>query len=103
VSPSRIVGTILLCGIGLWLAVTRHAKFQFGGDPDSTYRRSGVIHVNATGADAVAIGAFFIALGIINLAIGIRGHRRIPVFWTGAALFVATLLYGAVQAVRALI
>ena len=103
ISSARVIGTILLCGIGLWFAVTRHAKFLFGGDPDSTYRRSGIVHVDATGIDAVAIGAVFIALGIINLSIGIRDRRRIPVFWTGAGLFVATVLYGAVQMVRSLI
>lgn len=102
-SPSRVIGAVLLCGIGLWIAVAQHAKFMFGGDPYSMSRRKGVVHVDATGADAIAIGAVFIALGIINLSIGIRDRRRIPVFWTGAALFVATVLYGAVQMMRSLI
>lgn len=66
-------------------------------------RRSKVAHVDAAGLDAIAIGAVFIALGIINLSIGIRDRRRIPVFWTGAALFLATLLYGAVRAVQEMI
>lgn len=93
-NPARLVGTILLCGIGLWFALTGRARFGLGGDPDSSFRRSGVVRVNATGLDAVAIGAVFVAIGIINLSIGIPGRRRIPVFWTGVALLGATLLYG---------
>ena len=103
IAPARVIGTVLLCGIGLWIAIAQHAKFMLGGDPQSTFKRDRVVHVNATGLDAVAIGAVFIALGIINLSIGIRDRRRIPVFWTGAVLFLATVLYGAVQMVRSMI
>lgn len=56
--------------------------------------------MDAKGADAVAIGCVFIALGVLNLSLGIRDRRRIPVFWTGAALLAATFLYGLVQLVR---
>ena len=100
---ARVIGTILLCAIGLWLAVTQRAKFGLGGDPDSHYKYNQVMHVDAKGLDAIAIGTFFVALGIINLALGIRDRRRIPVFWTGAGLFLATLAYGVVLIVVAVI
>jgi hypothetical protein len=100
---ARLIGTILLCSIGLWFAVTRQTGFLLGGDIDSQYKKNAVVHVDAKGADAVAIGAFFVALGIVNLALGIRGRRRIPVFWAGAGLMMATLLYGIVQAVLAVV
>jgi hypothetical protein len=107
-SPRRLpiaylIGTALLCGLGLWFAVTGRARFALGGDQDSPARRNGVIHVDARGADAVAVGGFFVALGILNLAQGIRSRRRIPVFWTGAGLLCAAVLYGAVQAVLAVV
>jgi hypothetical protein len=100
---ARLAFTVLLCGLGLWFALTGHAKFMFGGDPDAALKRPGVIHVDAKGADAVAIGAFFIALGIVNLALGIRDRRRIPVFWAGAGLMIATFLYGIAQTVLAVV
>jgi hypothetical protein len=53
-----------------------------------------VIHVDAHGLDAVAIGSVFLALGIINIALGMRTQRRIPVFWCGAGLLLATAVYG---------
>ena len=98
---ARLLGTIPLCALGLWFAITRQTGFLLGGDPSSSLKSNGVMHVNATGLDAVAIGCFFIALGIINLALGVRGPRRIPVFWTGAGLMLATFAYGIVQAVLA--
>lgn len=54
-----------------------------------------MIHVDAHGLDAIAIGTFIIGLGIVNLAIGFRDRRRIPVFWTGVGLMIAAFLYGA--------
>lgn len=89
----RLVGSVVLWSIGLWFTITQHAKFTLGG------RRSRPgMPVDAHGLDAIAIGCFFLALGIINLALGIRGPRRIPVFWAGAALFIASVLYGLVNA-----
>jgi hypothetical protein len=80
-----------LCAVGLWFAVSGRAHFTFGGDD---YGKSHPMYVDARKWDAVAIGAVFIALGIINLAVAIRGPRRIPVFWTGAGLLGASALYG---------
>jgi hypothetical protein len=99
---ARLAGTILLCAVGLWFAVTGRAKFGLGGDPDSPSKRNAVVHVDAVGLDAVAIGAVFVALGIVNLSLGIRGPRRIPVFWAGAGLMAATFIYGAVQVALAI-
>jgi hypothetical protein len=95
----RLIGTILLSGLGLWFAISGHARFGLGGDPDDSFKRDAVIHVNARGLDAVAIGVFFIGLGVVNLALGIRDRRRIATFWTGAALLCLTAVYGAVVAV----
>jgi len=95
----RLIGTILLCGLGLWFALTGRARFALGGDADNTFKRNAVIHVNARGVDAVAIGVFFIGLGVVNLALGIRDRRRIAVFWTGAALLCLTAVYGAVEVI----
>jgi hypothetical protein len=103
ISYTRLVGTIFLCVLGLWFALTGHAKFGLGGDPDSQYKNNHVIHVDARGADAVAIGCFFIALGVVNLALGIRDRRRIPVFWAGAGLMMATFLYAIVLMVLAVV
>jgi hypothetical protein len=50
--------------------------------------------------DAVVVGAVFVALGLLNLALGIPGDSRIPVFWAGAGLLAATVLYGIVGAVK---
>jgi hypothetical protein len=91
---ARLMGTILLCALGLWFAISGKAHFKLGGDPDSIYKSNQVVHVDAHGADAVAIGLFAISLGIINLALGVRDRRRIPIFWTGAGLFILTALYG---------
>jgi hypothetical protein len=38
--------------------------------------------------------------GLLNLALGIPGPSRIPVFWAGLALLAATILYGVVGAVK---
>ena len=90
----RLVGSVVLWAIGAWITITRHAKFGFGGDPDSAYKRTQVIHVDAHGLDAIVIGSIFLALGIINIALGMRSQRRIPVFWCGAGLLLATAVYG---------
>lgn len=100
---ARVIGTVLLCAIGLWFAVTQRAKFGLGGNPDSQYKYNKVLHVDANGLDAIAIGIFFVSLGVINLALGIHDRRRIPVFWTGAGLFLATLAYGVVLIVIAVV
>lgn len=98
---ARVVGTIVLCGIGIWYAAAGQAQFRLGGN--TRWPKKSAIYVDAAGLDAVAIGCFFISLGVINLALGIRGRRRIPVFWTGAGLLIATLLYGAGQALSAVV
>jgi hypothetical protein len=89
----RLLGSIVLWGVGLWFTLTQHAKFLWGGSRS----RRGIL-VNATGLDAIAIGLFFVSLGIINLALGIRSDRRIAVFWVGAGLFLATVAYGLTKA-----
>lgn len=94
----RLIFTALLCGLGLYFAITQQAGFLLGGDDDF----SEGLPVDATGLDAVAIGVVFIAVGILNLALAIRGPRRIPVFWTGAGLMLASLLYGALKVLLAI-
>lgn len=94
----RLIFTALLCGLGLYFAITQQTGFMLGGDDDF----SEGLHVDATGWDAVAIGVFFIALGILNLALAIRGSRRIPVFWAGAGVLMASLLYGMLKAALAI-
>lgn len=94
----RLIFTVLLCGLGLYFAITQQTGFLLGGDDDS----SGGLPVDATGLDAVAIGVAFIAVGILNLALAIPGSRRIPVFWTGAGLMLASLLYGTVKVLLAI-
>jgi hypothetical protein len=100
---ARVVGTVILCAIGLWIVLSGRAKFTVGGDPDSPTNTRHPIYVNAHGLDAMVIGCVPIALGIINLALAVRGPRRIPVFWTGAGLLIATILYGLWQAVMAVV
>jgi hypothetical protein len=80
---ARLIPTLFLSALGLWFAITRSADFLIGGNIRRPYKRNRVIFVDATGWDAVAIGCVFIALGIINLALGIPDPRRIPVFWNG--------------------
>jgi hypothetical protein len=90
---ARSVGSLLLFGLGGWYVATQKAYFTLGGTDGGTGTRRGTL-VNATGLDAVAIGSLIIGLGVINLALGIRSQRRIPVFWVGAALFSWPVLYG---------
>ena len=85
------MGSVLLFAIGGWYAVTREARFQLGGD-DLSNRHP--IHVDAHGLDAVAIACVFLGLGAVNLALGIRGRARLPVFWTGIAVLGAAVVYG---------
>ena len=96
---SRLIGTILLCGLGLWFAFTGRARFGLGGDPDNSFKRNAVVRVDAKGLDAAAIGVFCIGLGVVNLALGIRDRRRIATFWTGVALLGLSVVYGAVEAI----
>ena len=93
----RLAFTVLFFGFGAWYAVTREARFDVGGDDNSNRR---AIHVDAHGLDAVVVGAVFVALGLLNLALGIPGPSRIPVFWAGLALLAATILYGVVGAIK---
>ena len=87
----RLAFTVLFFGFGAWYAVTREARFDVGGDDNSNRR---AIHVDAHGLDAVVVGAVFVALGLLNLALGIPGPSRIHVFWAGLALLAAAALYG---------
>jgi hypothetical protein len=93
----RLAFTLFFFALGGWYGVTREARFDIGGDDNSNRR---AIHVDAHGMDAVAVGAVFVALGLINLALGIPGQARIPVFWSGAGLLLATILYGVVGAIK---
>ena len=93
----RLIFTLILCGYGLWVAIRQETGFTLGGEAFSEG-----LHVDATGLDAVVIGVVFIAVGILNLALAIRGPRRIPVFWTGAGLMLASVLYGTVKALLAI-
>ena len=97
-NPTLIVGLLIL---SLMLVCALAAPW-IGGDPYSSLRRNAVVRVDANGLDAIVIGTVFIALGVINLSIGIRDRRRIPVFWTGAALLGTTVIYGLVRAVMLL-
>ena len=94
----RILFTVLLCGMGLWYAINQETGFLLGGETDTE-----AIHVDATGFDAVVVGAVFIAVGIINLALAIAGPRRIPVFWTGVGLLLATVVYGMLKVIVAVV
>jgi hypothetical protein len=93
----RLAFTLLFFAFGAWCAVTREARFDVGGDDNSNRR---AIHVDAHGMDAVVVGAVFVALGLLNLALGIPGETRIPVFWSGAGLLAATVLYGVLSAIK---
>lgn len=91
---AALLGSILLWAVGSWFAIRQRAEFSFGGDPDSVYEHNGVIHVDAHGWDAIAIGLVFYGLGLLNVAQAIAGRARIPVFWLGAGLFGAAAFYG---------
>ena len=90
---ARLVASLFLFSLGGWFAITQDASFRLGGRDGGTGSRRGTF-VNATGPDAIAIGCLIIGLGVINLALGMRSRRRIPVFWVGAALFLGPVLYG---------
>lgn len=89
----RVFTSLIFWGIGAWFAFAQRAHFLLGGDE---YDRH-AINVDARGWDAIAIACAFVAVGIINLALGVRGPSRIPVFWTGTALLGVTILYGFAQ------
>ncbi len=91
---AAIIGTVFLCGLGLFFVVSRHAAFTLGGHENSG---RGAVAVNSNGLGAIALGLFIISLGILNLAQSMRSRRRIAVFWIGAGLFLATALYGIVS------
>jgi hypothetical protein len=94
VSYGRLVGSVLLFALGAWFVITQEAKFTLGGDRDSVWESRRGSSVDAKGLDAVAIGSAVIGLGVVNLALGIRSQRRIPVFWLGTAILGAAALYG---------
>lgn len=96
----RVFITIIFCALGSWAIIGQRAKFNLGGDDNSSRR---AIHVDAHGVDAIAIGVFVFGAGIVNLAAGLRDHRRIPIFWTGAALMAIPVVYGIVLAVQAVV
>jgi hypothetical protein len=89
----RLIGSLVLFGLGGWFVITQEAQFRLGGRDGGTGSRRGTF-VDATGPDAMAIGCLIVGLGVINIALGIRSQRRIPVFWLGAALFLGPVLYG---------
>ena len=90
----RLLGSLFLFALGAWFVVTQNANFRLGGRKNPTSVSQRGISVDASGLDAIAIGSAVIGLGVINLALGIRSRRRIPVFWVGAALFMLPILYG---------
>jgi hypothetical protein len=96
----RIAFSVLLFGMGAYYALTGEARFDIGGDDNSNRH---AIHVNAHGLDAVVIGGVFVAIGLVNLALALRGRGRLRAFWAGAVLLGATVLYGVVGAVRAIL
>ena len=93
---ARLLFSIPFWGLGLWMAIRQRAQFTLGGDPDSPTRRNW-IPVDASGWDAIVIGLAFIAVGLLNFALGIRGPQRIPVFWLGLALLGGSAVYGIAQ------
>jgi hypothetical protein len=95
---ARLVGSVVLFGIGAWPIVTQEARFRLGGRTGSPNRG---IHVDAVGLDAVVIGCVFVGLAIVNLALGLRSPARLKVFWAGAGLLGATLLFGTFRALQA--
>ena len=96
----RIAFSVLLFGMGAYYALTGEARFDIGGDDNSNRH---AIHVNAHGLDAVVVGGVFVAIGLVNLALGLRGRGRLRAFWAGAALLAGTVVYGVVGALRAII
>jgi hypothetical protein len=58
----------------------------------SETRRRG-LPLSAQGLSAVMLGVAVLGFGIINLALGIRSNRRRTVFWCGAAMMGAAILY----------
>ena len=100
VSYPRLAFSLFLLVLGGWYAFSREARFQIGGD-DLSNRHP--IRVDAHGLDAVVIGCVFVGVAFVNLAIGVRGRLRRAVFWAGATLLLAAVLYGAVNVVRAIV
>lgn len=94
---ARVAGSLLLFALGGWYALSGEARFTLGGD-DLSNRHP--IYVDAHGLDAVVIGCVFVGLGLVNLALGVRGRARLRVFWAGAGLLGASVLYGIGNVVR---
>jgi hypothetical protein len=94
---ARAAGSLLFFALGAWCALSGRAKFTLGGDD---YSNRHPIYVDAHGMDAAAIGSALVGLGLVNLALGVRGRARLRVFWAGAAVLGATLLYGISNVVR---
>ena len=100
VSYPRLAFSLFLFALGGWYALSREARFQIGGD-DLSNRHP--IRVDAHGLDAIVIGCVFVGVGLVNLAIGVPGRWRRPVFWAGAGLLLMAVLYGVVNVVRAIV
>jgi len=94
---ARLAGSLLFFGFGAWYAISGEARFTLGGDD---YSNRHPIHVDAHGLDAIVIGCVFVGIGLVNLALGVRGRARLHVFWAGAALLGASVLYGIGNVVR---
>ena len=94
-SYPHLAFALVLFGLGAWYVVTGEARFDIGS------RRR--IHVNAHGADAVAIACVFFAVGLLSAGQGMRHPWRARLVWPGLVLLLATMLYGLVNAVRAVV
>jgi len=100
VSYPRLAFSIVLFAMAAWFAFTGRAQFHLGGDEYSSRRG---IAVDAHGLDAVIVGLVFAGVGLLNLALGVRGPARLWSFWTGTAMLGSSMVYGLVKAVRAVI
>jgi hypothetical protein len=89
-----MLASAFLLALGGWFVVTREANVLIGGSENPISATDRGTPVDAEGLDAAAIGCAIIGLGVINLALGIRSRRRIPVFWAGAALLLLAICYG---------
>lgn len=89
-----MVGSVFLLTLGSWFIITRHTNFLLGGRNNPTLDIDRPTLVRTSGLDAIAIGCAVIGIGVINLALGMRSRKRIPVFWVGAVLLVLPIVYG---------
>ena len=80
VSYLRLAFSLALFALAAWFAVTGEARFDLGGDEFSNRR---AIHVDARGLDAAVVGLVFAGVGLLNLALGLRGPARFVVLLDG--------------------